>query len=199
MITYRVTLDVPLQPVIKVSNLLRKRRKELGTRNGTRALTCYQQAVFILAWFRDRPGLSRLGQGFGISQAIDFPHPLGPITATRSPRPISRSTPSTARTIPCVPASIPCAGPAPAPGSCWSSFTPVVGGPARGPDLLAGFQPAQVGLEPQRDAFEQQRGVGVRGLSQRRLLRLAQPAQQLTGAARPPCPPGRPARPLRPR
>ena len=55
VITYRVTLDVPLQLVTKVSNLLRKRRKELGTRNGTRALTCYQQAVFILAWFRDRP------------------------------------------------------------------------------------------------------------------------------------------------
>ena len=72
MITYRVTLDVPLQLVIKVSNLLRKRRKELGTRNGTRALTCYQQAVFILAWFRDRPGLSRLGQGFGISQATAY-------------------------------------------------------------------------------------------------------------------------------
>ena len=72
MITYRVTLDVPLQLVIKVSNLLRKRRKELGTRNGTRALTCYQQAVFILAWFRDRPDLSRLGQGFGISQATAY-------------------------------------------------------------------------------------------------------------------------------
>src|SRR5580704_8720746 len=57
VITYRVTLDVPLQLVIKVSNLLRERRKEPGTRNGTRALTCYQQAVFILAWFRGRPGL----------------------------------------------------------------------------------------------------------------------------------------------
>jgi len=72
VITYRVTLDVPLPLVIKVSNLLRKRRKELGTRNETRALTCYQQAVFILAWFRDRPGLSRLGQGFGISQATAY-------------------------------------------------------------------------------------------------------------------------------
>jgi len=72
VIAYRVTLDVPLQLVIKVSNLLRKRRKELGTRNGTRALTCCQQAVFILAWFRDRPGLSRLGQGFGISQATAY-------------------------------------------------------------------------------------------------------------------------------
>jgi hypothetical protein len=51
VITYRVTLDVPLQLVIKVSNLLRKRRKELGTRNGTRARrpAC-----------RDRVGAARL-------------------------------------------------------------------------------------------------------------------------------------------
>ena len=41
VITCRVTLDVPLQLVIKVSNLLRKHWKELGTRNGTRALACY--------------------------------------------------------------------------------------------------------------------------------------------------------------
>ncbi len=72
MITDRVTLDVPLQLVIKVSNLPRKRRKELGTRNGTRSLTCCQQAVFVLAWFRDRPRLSRLGHGFGISQATAY-------------------------------------------------------------------------------------------------------------------------------
>jgi hypothetical protein len=38
---YRVSLDVPLPIVNKVSSLLRKHRKELGTRNGTRALTCY--------------------------------------------------------------------------------------------------------------------------------------------------------------
>jgi hypothetical protein len=30
-------------------------------------LTCWQQAKFLLAWFRDRPDLWRLGQGFGIS------------------------------------------------------------------------------------------------------------------------------------
>ena len=69
---YRVSLDVPVQLVIKISNLLKKNREELGTRNGTRALTCWQQAKFILAWFRDRPGLSRLGQGFGISQATAY-------------------------------------------------------------------------------------------------------------------------------
>lgn len=54
VITYRVTLDVPLQLVIKVSSLLRKRREELGTRNGARALTCCQQAVFIAPGRRGR-------------------------------------------------------------------------------------------------------------------------------------------------
>jgi len=72
VIYYRVTLDVPLQLVIKISNLLRKHRNQLGTRAGTRALTCYQQAVFILAWFRDKPDLRRLGEGFRISQATAY-------------------------------------------------------------------------------------------------------------------------------
>jgi DDE superfamily endonuclease len=72
VIYYRVVLDVPVQLVIKVSNLLRKHREELGTRNGTRALTCWQQAKFILAWFRDRPDVCRLGAGFGISQATAY-------------------------------------------------------------------------------------------------------------------------------
>lgn len=72
MLYYRVSLDVPVQLMIKVSALLRKHRKELGTRNGTRALTCWQQAKFVLAWFRDKPDLRRLGQGFGISQATAY-------------------------------------------------------------------------------------------------------------------------------
>jgi hypothetical protein len=69
---YRVALDVPLYLVIRVSNLLKKNREEIGTRDGTRALTCYQQAVFILAWFRDRPDIRRLGAGFGVSQATAY-------------------------------------------------------------------------------------------------------------------------------
>lgn len=72
MLYYRVSLDVPVQLMIKVSTLLRKHREELGTRNGTRALTCWQQAKFVLAWFRDKPDLRRLGQGFGISQATAY-------------------------------------------------------------------------------------------------------------------------------
>jgi DDE superfamily endonuclease len=72
VLSYRVTLDVPVQLVLFVSGLLADRRREIGTRTGTRALTCWKQAVFTLAWFRDRPGVRRLGQGSGISQATAY-------------------------------------------------------------------------------------------------------------------------------
>jgi hypothetical protein len=69
VLSYRVTLDVPFQLAVFVSRLLADHRRELGTRAGTRALTCWKQAVFALAWFRDRPDIRRLGAGSGISQA----------------------------------------------------------------------------------------------------------------------------------
>jgi hypothetical protein len=72
VLSYRVTLDVPLQLAVFVSRLLEGHRREIGTRTGTRALTCWRQAVFVLAWFRDRPDVCRLGQGFGISQATAY-------------------------------------------------------------------------------------------------------------------------------
>ena len=72
MLSYRVILDVPFQLAVFVSGLLAEHRRELGTRTGTRALTCWKQAVFALAWFRDRPDIRRLGAGFGISQATAY-------------------------------------------------------------------------------------------------------------------------------
>ena len=72
MLSYRVILDVPLPLVVFVSRLLADHRREIGTRNGTRALTCWKQALFTLAWFRDRPDIRRLGAGFGISQATAY-------------------------------------------------------------------------------------------------------------------------------
>ena len=72
MLTYRVTLDVPFQLVVFVSRLLAGHRREIGSRNGTRALSCWKQAVFTLAWFRDRPDIRRLGQGLSISQATAY-------------------------------------------------------------------------------------------------------------------------------
>ena len=72
MLSYRVILDVPLPLVVFVSRLLADHRREIGTRDGTRALTCWKQAVFTLAWFRDRPDIPRLGRGVGISQATAY-------------------------------------------------------------------------------------------------------------------------------
>jgi hypothetical protein len=72
VLSYRVMLDVPPQLAVFVSGLLAQHRRELGTRDGTRALTCWKHAVFALAWFRDRPDIRRLGTGFGISQATAY-------------------------------------------------------------------------------------------------------------------------------
>jgi hypothetical protein len=72
VIAYRAMLDVPGELVIYVARLLRAHRRKLGTRTGTRLLTCYKQAVFALAWFRDKPGIPRLGTGFGLSQATSY-------------------------------------------------------------------------------------------------------------------------------
>ncbi len=72
MLSYRVILDVPFQLAVFVSGLLADHRRELGTRDGTRALTCWKEAVFALAWFRDRPDIRRLGASFGISQATAY-------------------------------------------------------------------------------------------------------------------------------
>jgi hypothetical protein len=72
LITYRVRLDVPGELVLFVSRLLARHRKELGTRKGTRSLGCYRQALFGLAWYRDKPDIPRLGAGFGLSQATSY-------------------------------------------------------------------------------------------------------------------------------
>ena len=72
MLSCRVILDVPVQLALYVARLLAEHRREIGTRRGTRALTCWKQAVFMLAWFRDRPDVARLGKGSGISQATAY-------------------------------------------------------------------------------------------------------------------------------
>jgi hypothetical protein len=65
-------LDVPRVLIWCVSRLLAARRRQIGTRKGTRRLGCYKQAVFALAWFRDKGGIPRLGRGFGLSQSTAY-------------------------------------------------------------------------------------------------------------------------------
>ena len=72
MAFYRVRLDVPRELVLFVSGLLAGHRREIGTRKGTRKLGCYRQALFGLAWFRDKGDIPRLGAGFGLSQSTAY-------------------------------------------------------------------------------------------------------------------------------
>lgn len=65
-------LDVPRELIAYVAQLLRAERAVRGTRRGTRALTCWKQAIFVIVWFRDSPNITRLGHGFGIAQATAY-------------------------------------------------------------------------------------------------------------------------------
>ena len=72
MVSYRVMLGVPRELIWFVSGLLAARRREIGTRRGTRRLGCYRQALFALAWFRDKGDIPRLGRGFGLPQSTAY-------------------------------------------------------------------------------------------------------------------------------
>jgi hypothetical protein len=72
VVSYRVMLDVPRELIWFVSGLLAARRRQVGTRKGTRRLGCYRQALFALAWFRDKGDIPRLGRGFGLSQSTAY-------------------------------------------------------------------------------------------------------------------------------
>lgn len=66
MIAYRATLDVPHALVAEVARLLRAERRARGTRAGTRALSCWYQALLVLAWLRNQGDIALVGAGFGV-------------------------------------------------------------------------------------------------------------------------------------
>ena len=52
MIAYRAMLDGPSGLVRHLYRLLAAERRARGARTGTRALTCFYQALLVLVWFR---------------------------------------------------------------------------------------------------------------------------------------------------
>ena len=72
MIAYRAMLDVPRELVQEVARLLRAERRDRGTRPGTRVLTCWDQALFGLVWFRNQGDVALVGAGFGVSRATAY-------------------------------------------------------------------------------------------------------------------------------
>jgi hypothetical protein len=72
VIAYRAMLDVPRELVGYLGRLLAAHRRALGTRKGTRALTCFYQAMLVLVWLRKGEDKTLLGAGFGVSRATAY-------------------------------------------------------------------------------------------------------------------------------
>jgi hypothetical protein len=72
VIAYRATLDVPRELAWFVAKLLLAERRRRGTPRGSRALSCFWQAVLGLRWFRDRTAADALAGDHGISRATAY-------------------------------------------------------------------------------------------------------------------------------
>ena len=72
MIAYSATLDVPRELAQFVAKLLWAERRRRGTPRGSRALTCFREAVLALRWFRDRTAPDALARDHGISRATAY-------------------------------------------------------------------------------------------------------------------------------
>lgn len=72
MIAYPAMLDVPRELVQYLGRLLAVERRARGTRRGTRALSCFYQALLVLVWFGKAEDVALLAAGFGISRATAY-------------------------------------------------------------------------------------------------------------------------------
>ena len=72
MIPYRAMLDVPAELLRYLTRLLAAERRRRGTPARSRKLTCRDQALLALRWFRDRTRRGRLAVDHGISRATAY-------------------------------------------------------------------------------------------------------------------------------
>jgi hypothetical protein len=72
VIAYPAMLDVSRELIAYLASLLAAHRHVVGTRRGSRALSCGRQALFALVWMRKREDLTVLAAGFGISRATGY-------------------------------------------------------------------------------------------------------------------------------
>jgi hypothetical protein len=72
LIPYRAMLDVPAELLRYLTRLPAAERRRRGTPARSRKLTCRDQALLALRWFRDRTRPGRLAAGHGISRATAY-------------------------------------------------------------------------------------------------------------------------------
>lgn len=71
-ITYEAVLDISEHTAEHLSLLLHQERLRRGTRQGTRALGTFKQAVMVLRWFLDDARMSTLARDNGISTSTAY-------------------------------------------------------------------------------------------------------------------------------
>ncbi|HLL64486.1 MAG TPA: transposase family protein [Micromonosporaceae bacterium] len=64
----------------------------MGTRRGTRKLTCFYQAVLVLVWFRKGGDKTTLGAGFGVSRATTYRYVAEAVAVLAAQTPTPRNT-----------------------------------------------------------------------------------------------------------
>jgi hypothetical protein len=69
LIPYSAMLDVPAEVLRCVSRLLKAERRRRCTPARSRKLSCRDQALLALRWFRDRTQIDALGRDHGVSRA----------------------------------------------------------------------------------------------------------------------------------
>src|SRR3954452_3955714 len=87
VIAYPAMIDVPRELVRHLARLLAAERRARGTRRGTRALTCFYQALLVLIWFRKAEDTRLLGAGFGVSRATAYRYVAEGIAVLAARRP----------------------------------------------------------------------------------------------------------------
>ena len=98
MIAYRATLDVPRELVQFAAKPLLAGRHRRGTPKGSRALSCFWQAVPGLRWFRDRTTCDALARDHGISRATAYRYLDEVITVPAERAPQLSAAPERAKT-----------------------------------------------------------------------------------------------------
>lgn len=72
MIAYSATLDVPEETATLLVDLLVAERRRRGTGVGSRAASCFDQAVLVLRWFREDTPMPTLARDAGVSTATGY-------------------------------------------------------------------------------------------------------------------------------
>ena len=72
---------------LELAKLLRAERRALGTRKGTRLLTCFRQALIVLVWFRTKGEVAVVGAGFRAVARDGLPLPRRGHPGARRPGP----------------------------------------------------------------------------------------------------------------